>query len=409
MNLLIFEDAGYRDLLPLTWLRPACELRCGRLRLLDKILSAFDGRLARLCVREALAEVVAERIKLQPARDEPWCLVNARALLAGTVVPPSLGCAWRLGGEVAAACLTHAQACCIQDGEFLDAARPGAWADGLGSEEPPAEIRLIRHPWDLITHNEHELVRECQVDGPAAGRVYDGAHLVNAERVHVAAGAVVKPGSVLDAERGVVFIDAGAVIEPNAVVQGPCYVGPKSIVRPGAVVRSACSIGPVCRVGGEIECSVFQGYSNKQHDGFLGHSFVGSWVNLGADTVTSDLKNTYGAVRAQLNGVGVETGLHFLGAIIGDHAKTAIGTMLPTGCIIGIGANIVAPTSVPKFVPSFAWLDGSGLSTSRVDKAIDIARTVMSRRDLELSDAERRLFEQTADLARKIECAGWPK
>jgi UDP-N-acetylglucosamine diphosphorylase/glucosamine-1-phosphate N-acetyltransferase len=217
----------------------------------------------------------------------------------------------------------------------------------------------------------------------------------------------VKPGVVLDAEEGPIHIERGAVIEPNAVLMGPCFIGPGSIVRPGATLRGGVTIGPVCKVGGEIECSVFQGRANKQHDGFLGHSFVGEWVNLGADTVTSDLKNTYGAIRVHVNGVGAETGQHFVGSFIGDHAKTGIGSILPTGCVIGVAANVFTQKRIPKFVPSFAWLTDEGLTEYQVDKAIRIARTVMARRDTHLSHAEAALLADVARRAREVERAGW--
>jgi UDP-N-acetylglucosamine diphosphorylase/glucosamine-1-phosphate N-acetyltransferase len=217
----------------------------------------------------------------------------------------------------------------------------------------------------------------------------------------------VKPGVVLDAEEGPIHIDPDATIQPNAVLEGPCYIGPKSIIRPGAVIRAGTTIGPVCKIGGEIDASIIHGYTNKQHDGFLGHSYVAEWINLGADTVNSDLKNTYGTVRVHLNGVGVETGQQFVGSIIGDHAKTGIGTVLPTGCVVGVAANIFTHRSVPKFVPSFAWLTDDGLAAYRVEKAVSLAATVMARRDQWLSDADRRLLEAVAVQAREIEAPGW--
>jgi UDP-N-acetylglucosamine diphosphorylase/glucosamine-1-phosphate N-acetyltransferase len=225
--------------------------------------------------------------------------------------------------------------------------------------------------------------------------------------IHVAPGAHVKPGVVLDPENGPIFVDRDARIEPNAVIQGPCYIGPGSIIRPATVIREGTSIGPACRIGGEISASIIHGYTNKQHDGFLGHSYVGEWINLGADTVTSNLKNTYGTIRVFLNGVGVETGQRFVGSIIGDHSKTGIGTILPTGCVIGIAANVFTQRPVPKFVPSFAWLTDEGMTGYRVDKAIQIARTVMERRDLELSDAQCALLASTAERAREVEAPGW--
>ena len=190
------------------------------------------------------------------------------------------------------------------------------------------------------------------------------------------------------------------------MLQGPCFIGRGSLVQPGSSIRRDTSIGPVCKVGGEIEASIIHGYSNKQHDGFLGHSYVGQWVNLGADTVTSDLKNTYGTIRVHLNGRPVETGQNFVGAIIGDHVKTGIGTILPTGCVLGMAANIFTRGAVANFVPSFSWLTSEGMSDFRIDKGIEIARTVMARRGVELSDEEESLIRSVVELARRIESHG---
>ena len=173
------------------------------------------------------------------------------------------------------------------------------------------------------------------------------------------------------------------------------------------MIRAGTTIGPVCRVGGEVEGSILHGYCNKQHDGFLGHSYIGPWVNLGAGTINSDLKNTYGTIRVSLNGTPVETGQRFVGATIGDHAKTGIGTCLPTGAIIGVAANVFTRAPLPKFVPSFAWLTDDGLAAYRPDKAVETARTVMGRRKVTLSPAEAALLGAVATQARTIESAGW--
>lgn len=407
MNLAIFEDAGYRDLLPLTWLRAVCELRCGRDCLIDKIRAHFGCRLARLCLRPELAPVVSDRLALDvPVENDDWCFANARALVTGPVRPPPPGVAWAQNGSLIAAGVA-ADGAEPPAAMFLDPEVLADWLRSFRLEPPPANVALVRYPWDLIHANEAELCRQCREGGQHLGELHPAAHLLNSADVHIAAGAVIQPGVVLDAEHGPVHIDRDVRIEPNAVVQGPGYIGPGTVIRPGAVLRSGCSLGPVCKVGGEVEGSIIQGYTNKQHDGFLGHSFVAQWVNLGAGTITSDLKNTYGTIRAQLNGVGVETGQHFLGVIIGDHAKTGIGTILPTGGIIGVAANVFTRSVVPKFVPSFAWLTDAGLTTCRTEKAVDIARIVMGRRAVDLSAAERELFEHTAAAAREMEAPGW--
>lgn len=408
MNIALFEDSGYQDLLPLTWLRACWELRCGRDLLIDKVRRHTGGRIARLFVRPELREVVEARVRLDPTEPgENWLLLNARAMVTGDVLPPSPGSAWIRSGRLLAATLTGPQMAELDAGMFLEDPRLHEWSNGFHQEESPGHVRLVDHPWDLFLSNARELVRQCRGGGERAGQLWPGVHLVNEAEIRVGSGALVKPGAVLDAEEGPIEIEREARIEPGAVLQGPCHVGAGSIVRPNAILRGGTTIGPVCRVGGEIEGSILQGYSNKQHDGFLGHSFVGCWVNLGASTVTSDLKNTYGTIRVSINGVAVETGQRFIGAIIGDHAKTGIGTILPTGCVVGVAANVFTRSPVPKFVPSLAWLTDSGLMRFRVEKAVEIARTVMGRRGVELSPAEQRLIEWVAQRAPQIEVAGW--
>ncbi|MGE0481972.1 MAG: putative sugar nucleotidyl transferase [Phycisphaerae bacterium] len=404
MNIGFFEDDGWRNLLPLTWLRSAFELRTGRDTLLDKVATHVRGRVARVWVREALAPVVAERIPLADAAPaQAWALFNSRTLVTQIIAPPPPSVVWRIDGAVVAIGVTAAELERWTARDFLDHARLDERLSRFRAESPPAGVRLVTFPWELAIGNADELARQCRGGGECAGRVYSGAHLLNEREIRVAPGAVVKPGCVLDAETGPIEIDERAVLQPNAVVQGPCYIGRDAVVRPGAAIRGGTTIGPVCKVGGEIEATIFQGHGNKQHDGFLGHSFVGEWVNLGASTVSSDLKNTYGTIRVLLNGVEVETGHTLVGTTIGDHVKTGIGTILPTGCVLGVAANVFTTALVPRFVPSFSWLTEAGVVRARVDKVIAVARTMMARRKRALSDAEQKLIEDAAATARQIE------
>lgn len=408
MNFALYEDPQYQNLLPLVWLRTPAGLRCGRDRLIDKIRANVSDRIMRFFVRPELRALVDERLECAPPEpNDDWCLINARALITAPLTPPPAGASWFWRGMPAAFTIRAAEYAALVADVFLDQERFDEWTRGFAHEPAPAGVQLINYPWDLITANGEELRRQCNGGGIHEGRIYHGAHLLNPSAIHVGPDAIVKPGAVLDAEEGPIHLDRGVRIEPNAVVIGPCCIGPGSIIRPGAIIRENTSVGPVCKVGGEIESSVFQGYANKQHDGFLGHSYVAEWVNLGADTVTSDLKNTYGAIRVSLNGSPVETGLHFVGAIIGDHAKTGIGTILPTGCVIGVAANVFTQKPVPKFVPSFAWLTDAAMTACRIDKVIDIARMVMSRRECALSPAEVELLRNVAQSAHHVEAAGW--
>jgi UDP-N-acetylglucosamine diphosphorylase/glucosamine-1-phosphate N-acetyltransferase len=303
MNFAYFEDAGYERLLPLTWLRACFELRCGCDRLIDKARRHWGPRLGRVWVRESLREVIRERIPLDPVNAaDDWCLLNARAFVTGDVQPPRPGVAWQQNGYLVAAGVPAKDVERLTPELFFNSDAQDRWLAGFRIEPPPEHVRLIAYPWELILGNAAELRRQCRSGGQHLGTVDAGVHLLQPGQIYIGRGARIKPGVVLDAEDGPVHIDEDVVIQPNAVLEGPCYVGHGSFIRAGASIRPGTTIGPVCKVGGEIESSVLFGYSNKQHEGFVGHSYVGSWVNLGAGTITSDLKNTYGAIRVSLNG-----------------------------------------------------------------------------------------------------------
>jgi UDP-N-acetylglucosamine diphosphorylase/glucosamine-1-phosphate N-acetyltransferase len=211
----------------------------------------------------------------------------------------------------------------------------------------------------------------------------------------IARGARIDPGVVFDPRLGSILVDERAQIRSRSVVAGPCYVGPGTIVD-GALVRPGCSFGPDCRIGGEVEASIFLGRANKHHDGFIGRAIVGEWTNLGALTTNSDLRNDYGEVKVIINGLSCNTMLRKFGCIIGDHAKTAIGTLLNTGAVLGIFANWFEPGLSPKAVPDFAR---GPRALGEIDELIATARIVMSRRGVRLSRSYeqivRRLHAQT--------------
>jgi UDP-N-acetylglucosamine diphosphorylase/glucosamine-1-phosphate N-acetyltransferase len=173
-------------------------------------------------------------------------------------------------------------------------------------------------------------------------------------------------------------------------VEGPAVIGEGTLVKVGAKIRGGSSIGPGCKVGGEVEASIFQGHANKQHDGFLGHSYVGEWVNLGANTNTSDLKNNYSEVRfhrsakGYLDGAAEGSGQKFLGLTIGDFTKTGISTSFTTGSVVGIGCNLYGTTLMPSYVPSFVWGSPGSFGEHRIDAMIETAVRAMGRRKIEL-------------------------
>ncbi len=212
--------------------------------------------------------------------------------------------------------------------------------------------------------------------------------------------ATIEPFVFADTRSGPVLIDDGAVVHSFSRLEGPCYVGKDAWIV-GAKLRAGCTIGPCCRIGGEVEASIVQGYSNKYHDGFLGHSYLGEWVNLGAGTQTSDLRNDYDAVRVTVNGQRRSTGRAKVGSFIGDHTKTGLGALLNTGSTIGAFANLLpSGTLLPSFVPSFCQVQYGQLHELwDLRKVLATAEIVMQRRGKTLTDVHRDyyydLFEAT--------------
>lgn len=261
--------------------------------------------------------------------------------------------------------------------------------------------------WDLVLANAVQITS----DFAAAGR--SGVEGVieqpcairgNKKDVYIAEGAKVHPMVVLNAENGPIYIDERVEVHPFSRIEGPCYIGKDSILL-GAKCREGNSIGPVCRLGGEVEESIIHGYSNKYHAGFLGHAYVGEWVNLGALTTNSDLKNNYSCVSVMLDGHrSINTGSTKVGSLIGDHVKTSIGTLLNTGSYVGAMAIIMATGKpLPKFIPSFAWfLEGVVTKGFGKGQLYETAKVAMGRRGCRWSEAEQDMwdavFEMTAPM-----------
>lgn len=272
--------------------------------------------------------------------------------------------------------------------DFLVASTPEQWQSFGCNIIQTNQLKLYNYLWELIEDNERVLVEDAVGLVSRESPTIDNAHLVNPLSIITGTGCSIKPGAVLDASGGAIIVGNNVEVMANAVVVGPCFIGDNSKIKIGAKIYEKTSIGPWCKVGGEVEGSIMLGFSNKQHDGFLGHSYLGEWVNLGADTNTSDLKNNYGQVRVTFPWGQVNSGTMFLGSLIGDHSKTGINTMLNTGTVIGVGANVFGGGFPPKLIPSFTWGGSDGFIEYDRDRAIQTARTVMLRRKVAMSDAE---------------------
>jgi len=261
----------------------------------------------------------------------------------------------------------------------------------------------LNYTWELVLENANQLTTDFATAGRSGieGTVEEPKAIRGSVNdVYIAPGALIHPMVVIDAEHGPVYIDEGAEVHPFSRIEGPCYVGKNSILL-GAKCREGNSIGPVCRIGGEIEESIIHGYSNKYHDGFLGHAYVGEWVNLGALTTNSDLKNDYSNVSVTLEGGSpIDTGSKKVGALIGDHTKTSIGTLFNTGSSVGAMAVIVATGKLlPKFIPSFAWfLEGVVTKGFGKRKLYETAKQVMPRRGREWTPAQEAMWDEIFDM-----------
>jgi UDP-N-acetylglucosamine diphosphorylase/glucosamine-1-phosphate N-acetyltransferase len=265
------------------------------------------------------------------------------------------------------------------------------------------EARLLSFPWQLIEFNPDVIAddfRRLPFRGQSEESVvYPGVQLINDDEIVIGDGAAVKSGVVLDASGGPIVIGDRAVVMPNATVIGPVSIGADSLVKAGAKILEGTSTGTVCKIGGEVEGTIFGSYSNKQHDGFIGHSYLGEWVNIGAASNNSDLKNNYSAVRMWCAGRVRETGRQFMGLLMGDHTKTGINTLFNTGTVIGFNCNVFSAELPAAFVPSYSWGHGREMGAYELDKAMHTAAVVLERRRVRFEVAHRTVFEKIHDMS----------
>jgi len=245
-------------------------------------------------------------------------------------------------------------------------------------------------PWHLVNGLNKRLLFDWQLwnrsalrrvsaehDPEAEGRL--GIVVLGEESVWRGRDVLLHPHVVIDARSGPVWLDDGVEIESFARIDGPAYIGAGTSLLGGKLTGGGV-LGPGCKIGGEWEAAIAQGFANKAHAGFFGHGILGEWVNLGAMTTNSDLKNTYGTVRVERQGIGVETGLMKVGSYLADHTKTGIGTLIPTGAAWGVGVNLFGGGLGPKSIPSFIWGDPGALTEHHLDRMLTTADVAVSRR-----------------------------
>ena len=403
--LILYEDDSCSGFAPFLFWRSAFELGLGRKIVLDRVAQRLGAPVSGVWTRDWMATVAAQRCGApanQPL-DGPAILLNGRWLPDGPIEVPE--------GSSIGETADHQIAYIACDEKLARTFTPRDLTGGDGWRTmlkglPRTQVagRVILYPWEVVAHlgdllEKDWLPSDASIESDVELPLLEGSR----DKLHIGERVEVHPTAIINVDKGFVYLGDDVHVGPYCVLEGPLSIGPGSVINAHAWLHGGNAIGPVCKIGGEVQGCVILGYSNKQHHGFLGHSYVGSWVNIGAGASNSDLKNTYGTVRVPVAGKEVDTGQMFFGAVIGDHAKIGINTAIPTGCYVGFAASISGGSLIPKYVPSFAWCSGEKISSGDPMRAMDVASAMMARRHVDLTDEEVELFSALPDRVREVE------
>ena len=347
MNIIIYEDNKIQNFMPFTFNHATFELRCGLMSNLERVKHWYesDGHKIILLVRSEIEALIRYRY--------PDILVNPQNIPKGKYI----------------------NGCYILNRKFDLTMFPDSPIEPDGNIDNLIKPNFI---WDLPSLSKFQIVDDWNTLD---------LHNKCSNNCLIGDQTNIKEGVILDSSNGPIIIDENAIIDIGALLQGPIHISKNSYIAPGAKIRSGTIIGKNCKIGGEVSNSIFNSYSNKVHDGFIGDSFIGQWVNIGAGTNNSNLKNNYSNIRFSFNGVDdIDTNLQFLGAIIGDYTRLGISTMLNTGTFIGIGANVFGPGFQNKYIPSFSW--GRDKLKTDFNKLISTCKIMYARRGKKLSEVE---------------------
>ena len=388
MNYILFDDQSRNSLLPFTFMRPVADIRTGILTIREKwehYLKTTTSSLTEtylsgkfpiekgeknILINGSILpteELAKEVSRLQPQQ----ALVNADTIIA-----------------------LHIESSDLDESIEME-------IEGIDDVESKADFLKINETFEIFHFNDRALRDDYDLitRGRKSRPVSDTNRVIGKENVFIEEGARVEC-SALNATTGPIYLGKNSEVMEGCIIRGPFALGESSILKMGAKIYGPTTIGPFSKVGGEVSSSVIFGFSNKAHDGFLGHSVIGEWCNLGADTNTSNLKNSYDKVRlwnyAQQS--FVNTGLQFCGLIMGDHSKCGINTMFNTGTVVGVNSNIFGAGFQRNFVPSFSWGGTSGFKTYDIHKAMEVAEAVYKRRNLEFSDADKEILVNVFDI-----------
>lgn len=436
-KVVIFEDSAASNFAPLTLTRPVFGLICGMTTLWENMVKRFysDAEVGFVC-RDYLKAVFQQKVDAKVndlSNLESALFVNGRILAAFSELPS-------VDGESAVG---------LQDGVVIYARlrademagladSPEDLAEKLTALDAPRKevhgVRLASYLWELVRYNEEEgsiaadfefyadpkksrgVIEKgayVRVDNGNDVEVYDAEEamkLVMAEELplYLGEGARVRPNVLLDLSDGPIYIGAYTDVRPPTIIDGPCCImdsagtSRKTTVIDGARLRPGITLGPVCRIGGEVEATIIQGYTNKHHSGFIGHAYLGEWVNVGAMATNSDLRNDLADVSVYANGKPVNTGNLKVGSFIGDHAKLGIGVLLNTGAVVGIMTNVLSSGAIPpRFIPSFCLYREDRLSEGFTLKSLlETSERVMGRRAVDQTPEYVEMIEEVHELVK---------
>lgn len=409
MHLVVFEGSYWKNFAPLALSRPIFSLVSGRTTLLEKQIRHVQPMRLSLWIRPEMEQHVRQRVvpelKIpvainEPLDDEPALLLSGRTLIHRRYRVPDAPFVSMDEGPMLREALVKMPGLTFKD--IWD--RNTIWQKIIDLPQAPPQALLVQSIWDLISWNEESLIEDStQLKGKPKPKLAGPFYFLNEDDVWLGEEVNLRPGCVLDATNGPIVIEDHVTIGANSVIEGPCSIGRYSQIKPLSHIRPCTSIGMMCRIGGEVSNSIFLGYSNKLHEGFIGDSYIGKWVNLGAGTTTSNMKNTHGQINLNMRGREIPTGRRFLGALIGDHTKTSILTRLQSGTYIGFCSLLAGSSIAPKFVPSFTFWSDDKVETYRLEKAISVIQGVFARRDRKWTEMDDKIMRYVKEQASEVE------
>ncbi|MGH2575076.1 MAG: putative sugar nucleotidyl transferase [Ignavibacteria bacterium] len=415
MKVCVFEDSKVSNLSPINNLRHTSEIICGAFTILEKINNFLPNKLkvSALHCRQNLSSYLKEKfpdLEINEFEKEDYLFLNSRVLFSKDALKRIISLtntdkntAMLSGDNVIAFHITYNYKPGlikeIQNNLISESLVKNAdlYTYPLSEED---NVNIINYPWDFINYHDKEIRNDLSFllkkKKQTSGK-FKRVDFIKKKKIIVSRKSKISPKVVLNADKGIIFISDGTIIEPFTYIEGPVFIGKNSTIKSGTKIYGPVRIGSNCKISGEITSSIIHSYVNKQHLGFLGHSYICDWVNLGAGTITSNLKNNYSNITVKLDKVDIDTNSIFLGSIIGDHTKTGINTMLNTGSIIGISSNLYGDGFHNKLIKSFSWMDAGSKQESiyDIEKALNTARLSMARRNEEMNESYEKLFKET--------------